>query len=277
MREVLGGMTTLVASPPVRPAVRPGGARLLVLRHLWVLRKRRPWTLLVNGIFEPFLYLISIGVGIGALVGTITDDSGRAVPYAAFVAPAMLATSAMNSAVNETTGSIWFRLRFEKVYDAIITTPMTTTDIAIGEVVAALLRGGLAAVCFLGVIAALGLLASWWAVLMIPAALLIAFAFSATGLAVATFLKDFHHHQYLQLVMLPMFLFATTFYPLSVYPVWLQWIVACLPLYQSTELLRGLALGQFGPGLVIAVVYLLAMGGFGLWLASRRLAAMMLI
>jgi len=255
---------------------RPGGARLLVLRHLWVLRKRRPWTLIVNGIFEPFLYLVSIGVGIGALVGSITDDSGRTVPYAAFVAPAMLATSAMNSAVNETTGSIWMRLRFEKVYDAIITTPMTTTDIAIGEVVAALLRGGLAAVCFLGVIAALGLLSSAWALLMIPASLLIAFAFSAAGLATATYLRDFHHHQYLQLVMLPMFLFATTFYPLSVYPAPLRAFVVCLPLYQSTELLRGLALGQLTPHLLIAVLYLSAMGAFGLWLAARRLGRMML-
>jgi lipooligosaccharide transport system permease protein len=250
---------------------KPGGARLLVLRHIWVLRKRRPWTLLVNGIFEPFLYLISIGVGIGQLVGGIGGTS-----YAAFVAPAMLATSAMNSAVNETTGEIWFRLRFSKVYNAIITTPMTTTDIAVGETVAALLRGGLMATCFFGVIAALGLLPSWWSLLMIPAGLLIAFAFSAAGLAVATFLRDFHHHQYLQLVMLPMFLFATTFYPLSVYPAWLRAIVAVLPLYQSTELLRGLALGHLGSGLVVAVGYLALIGVFGLWLANRRLARMMI-
>jgi lipooligosaccharide transport system permease protein len=248
-----------------------GGARLLVLRHIWVLRKRRPWTLLVNGVFEPFLYLVAIGVGIGQLVGGIGG-----VSYAAFVAPAMLATSAMNSAVNETTGEIWFRLRFSKVYDAIITTPMTTTDIAVGETVAALLRGGLMATCFFGVIAALGLLTSWWSLLMIPAGVLIAFAFSAAGLAVATFLRDFHHHQYLQLVMLPMFLFATTFYPLSVYPAWLRAIVAALPLYQSTELLRGLALGHLGAGLLAAVGYLAVMGIAGLWLANRRLARLMI-
>jgi lipooligosaccharide transport system permease protein len=248
-----------------------GGARLLVLRHIWVLRKNRPWTLLVNGIFEPLLYLLSIGVGIGTLVGGVGGTS-----YAAFVAPAMLATSAMNSAVNETTGEIWYRLRFSKVYDAIITTPMTTTDIAIGETVSALLRGGAMATCFFAVIAVLGLLPSWWSLLMIPAGLLIAFAFSAAGLAVATFLRDWHHHQYLQLVMLPMFLFATTFYPLSVYPAWLAAIVACLPLYQSTELLRGLALGHLGSGLVMAIGYLAGMGAFGLWLANRRLGRMMI-
>jgi lipooligosaccharide transport system permease protein len=126
------------------------------------------------------------------------------------------------------------------------------------------------------VIGLLGLLSSAWAVAMIPAALLIAFAFSAAGLAVAMFLRNWHHHQYLQLVMLPMFLFATTFYPLSVYPVPLQTVVVCLPLYQSTELLRGLALGQLGPGILISAAYLLVMAAFGLWLARRRLSRMML-
>ncbi len=250
-------------------------AYLLVLRHFWVLRKNRPWSLLVNGIFEPFLYLISIGVGIGQLVGSFTDHGAQVTRYAAFVAPALLATSAMNSAINETTSEVWFRLRFEKVYDAIITTPMTATDIALGEIASALLRGALAATCFLGVITALGLVHTWWALLAIPGALLVAFAFAAAGLAVATMLKDFHHHQYLQLFMLPMFLFATTFYPLSVYPLPLQWLVACLPLYHATELLRALCLGTFGPHLLISIGYLAALGFAGVWLANRRLSRML--
>lgn len=247
------------------------GARLIVVRHWWVLRSGRPWGLVVNGIFEPFLYLMSIGVGIGQLVGDVVGDGGQASRYAAFVAPALLATSAMNSAVNETTNTVWFRLRFEKIYDAIITTPMTPTDIAIGEVVSAMLRGAVAATCFFGVIAAFGLLHSWWALLMIPATLLIAFGFAGAGMAVATFMKEFHHNQWVQLFMLPMFLFATTFYPLSVYPAPLQLVVACLPLYQSTELLRGLALGTVNTGSLVAVAYLLLLGVVGLWIASRRL------
>jgi len=250
-------------------------AYLLVLRHFWVLRKNSPWGLLVNGIFEPFLYLLSIGVGIGQLVGKFTDHGAEVTRYAAFVAPALLATSAMNSAINETTGEVWFRLRFEKVYDAIITTPMTATDIALGEIASALLRGGLAATCFLGVITALGMIHTWWALLAIPGALLVAFTFAAAGLAAATLLKDFHHHQYLQLVMLPMFLFATTFYPLSVYPLPLQWLVACLPLYHATELLRALCLGTFGPHLLVNIGYLAALGFASVWLANRRLGRML--
>ncbi|MEV8511977.1 ABC transporter permease [Dactylosporangium sp. NPDC051484] len=250
-------------------------AYMLVLRHYWVLKRNRPWGLIVNGVFEPFLYLLSIGLGIGQLVSTFTDHGRAVTDYAAFVAPALLATSAMNSAIYETTNLVWFRLRFEKVYDAIVTTPMTPTDVGHGEIVAAMLRGALASSCFLGVIAALGLVHSLWALLVIPGALLVAFAFAAGGLAAATFIKAQHHHQYLQLVMLPMFLFATTFYPLSVYPALLRGIVVCLPLYHAIELLRSVCMGQFGAPLLISTVYLVLFGAASVWLADRRLTRML--
>ncbi len=245
-------------------------AHLIVLRHLWVLRKGRPWNLAVNGVFEPFLYLMSIGVGIGQLI-----DGGSAA-YAPFVAPALLATSAMNSAISETTGSVWWRLRFERFYDAIVTTPLTVRDITYGEIAASVLRGTLSSACFLAVIAGFGMVRSWWALLALPACVLVAYAFSAAGMAAITVIREFHHQQYLQLVMLPMFLFATTFYPLSVYPEVLRPVVAALPLYQSIELLRGLTTGQLGPGTLFAVAYLLLMGLAGGWIASRRLTRMLL-
>jgi lipooligosaccharide transport system permease protein len=252
-------------------------AHLIVLRHLWVLRARRPWTLIVNGIFEPFLYLMSIGVGIGALIDAPAGAPSYAAPnYAAYIAPALLATAAMNAAVNEVVNDVWWRIRFEHVYQAMLTTPLTVTDIAVGEVAAAMLRGAVAATGFLAVITALGLAGSWWALLAVPATLLVTFAFAGAGLAVATVIREFHHHQYVQLVMLPMFLFATTFYPLSVYPKPLQVVVAALPLYQSTELLRGLVLGDLGPGLAWAAVYLAAMGLGGLFLADRRLPKLLI-
>ncbi|MBE1491898.1 ABC transporter permease [Plantactinospora soyae] len=249
-------------------------AHLIVLRHLWVLRHGRPWNLVVNGIFEPFLYLLSVGIGIGQLVTAGAD--GGAGRYAAFVAPALLATSAMNSAVNETTGNVWWRVRFDKLYDSVVTTPMRIADITVGEIAASVLRSTLSAVCFCAVIVALGMIHSWWALLAVPAAVLIAFAFSAAGLAAATYLRDPHDHQYLQLCMLPMFLFSTTFYPLSVYPEPVQVVVAALPLYQSIELLRGLTTGQLGVGLLAATAYLVLMGVGGTWLANRRLGRMLL-
>jgi lipooligosaccharide transport system permease protein len=247
-------------------------AHLIVVRHLWVLRHGRPWNLVVNGIFEPFLYLLSIGVGIGQLVNGGSDASA----YAAFVAPALLATSAMNSAVNETTANVWWRVRFDKVYDAIVTTPMRIGDIALGEIAASVLRSTLSSSCFFVVILLLGMVHSWWALLAVPAAVLIAYAFSAAGLAAATYIREPHHHQYLQLVMLPMFLFATTFYPLSIYPPVLQVLVAALPLYQSVELMRGLTTGDLGAGMLAATAYLLVMGVGTTWLARRRLAGLLL-
>jgi lipooligosaccharide transport system permease protein len=93
---------------------------------------------------------------------------------------------------------------------------------------------------------------------------------------VATVIRDFQHQQYVQLFMLPMFLFANTFYPLSVYPTPLQAVIAALPLYQSTELVRGLVLGEPGPGVLWAAVYLAVFGLGGLWLADRRLPRLLL-
>jgi lipooligosaccharide transport system permease protein len=245
-------------------------ARLVVVRHWWVLRKGRPWSVLVNGVFEPFLYLMSIGVGFGSLLGSHADSISGGSSYASFVAPALLATSAMNTAVNEAVGTVWFRLRFEKFYDSLVTTPMSGADIAVGEAGAALVRGGVAACCFLGVLASLQMVHSWWGLVAVPAVVLVAAAFAAAGLLTTTFMKEMHHNQYVQLVMLPMFLFSATFYPLSIYPAWLRDVVAALPLYQATELLRGLTLGNVGAGTAGACVYLVAMGAGSLWWAAHR-------
>lgn len=250
-------------------------ARVIVTRHWWVLRRANPWSPLVEGLFEPFLYLMSIGVGIGDLIG----HQGRAIAggysYASFVAPALLATSAMNTAANQTIWGTWYRLQFEKFYDSLVTTPLTATDVAVGEAWAATMRGGLAGLCFLAVITALGMVHSVWALAAIPAVVLVAFSFACAGLAVATFMRELHHNQYVQLVMLPMFLFSATFYPLSVYPAALHYFVAALPLYQSTELLRGLALGNVGGDQLAAVAYLALMGAGALWVATRRLGRLL--
>jgi lipooligosaccharide transport system permease protein len=153
---------------------------------------------------------------------------------------------------------------------------MTPAEIGVGETAAATLRGLVAGGCFLGVLAALGMVHSWWALLSLPAVALISFAFAAAGLLVATIMTEMHHTQYVQLVMLPMFLFSATFYPLSVYPDWLADAVRALPLYQSTNLLRGLNLGDVGWSQLGAAAYLLLFGGVTLWLASRRLGRLLL-
>jgi lipooligosaccharide transport system permease protein len=245
------------------------GVRLMVERNLVVYR--HTWFLLVAEILEPVLYLGSIGLGIGVLVGHIPGLGGTNVRYAEFVAPALLATAAMNSAMNETSFLMYTRLTVDRVYQPILATPMTVRAVGLGEAAWAVVRGIVVTSAFLLIVSALGLIASPWAVLIVPGAAIIGFAFAAAGLVVVTYVRGWPDFQYVQLVMLPMFLFATTFYPVNVYPRPLQIVVECLPLYQAIELLRQPALGHVGPGLLVHVAYLVAMGVVALTWALRRL------
>lgn len=238
----------------------------IVERNLMVYR--RGWPMLAAEVLEPLLYLLSIGVGVGLLVG---DVRGMNVPYAEFVAPALLATAAMNGAVNETVFTVFGRITQDRTYVPILATPLTVRDVAVGEALWAMLRGVLGSTGFLLIVAVTGLVHSPWALLTIPGAALIGFAFAGAGLAAVTFLRSWHDFQLVQLVMLPMFLFATTFYPLDVYPEAVRPFIVCLPLYQCIELLRGPSLGEVGPGLLVPVVYLLLLGAAGLMVAVRRL------
>jgi lipooligosaccharide transport system permease protein len=226
---------------------------------------------LLAEVFEPLLYLLAFGVGIGTLIHPVAGFDTGSVPYPQFVAPALLATAAMNGAMNETTFTMFNKLHRDRTYESVLATPMTVRDIALGEIAWALLRGAGVATAFLCVVGTLGLVRSPWALLVLPGALLVGFAFAALGLAVVTFLRGWQDFQYVQLAMLPMFLFATTFYPLGIYPRPVQLLVECLPLYQSIELLRPAALGQVGPHLLVPAGYLVTLGCLALVVALRRL------
>jgi len=243
-------------------------AFLLVERNFTVYR--RAWLIIASGFFEPVFYLLSIGVGLGALVGEVTDN-GRTLEYASFVAPGLLAASAMNGVMTDITSNIFWRLRYSKVYDAMLATPIGVADVALGEILVALMRGVLYAAGFLVVMLALGFIHSWWALLALPAATLIAFAFATVGLAATTFMRHSHDAGLLQLVLLPMFLFATTFYPLSTYAPELRILVQITPLYHGIELLRALTTGTVDAELLGHVGYLAAMSAIALPVATRRL------
>jgi len=249
------------------------GSIHLIERHARVYR--HTWLVLASGFFEPLFYLLSIGVGIGKLVGTVTF-AGHTIPYTSFVAPALLATSAMNGAIFDSTFNIFFRLKYAKLYDAALATPMRSGDVALGEIGWALVRAGLYAFAFMIIMLALGLVRSAWAVLAIPVALLIGFAFSGAGMAATTFMRSWQDFEYVIVATLPMFLFSATFYPLSVYPRPIQFIVDCTPLYQGIALLRGLTLGYVNPGLLWHVLYLAVMGIGGLAVAGNRISRLLL-
>ena len=237
---------------------------------------RRTWLVLASGFFEPLFYLLAVGFGIGALVGQVPGPDGRLVPYQLFVAPALLATSAMNGAIFEVTFNVYGKLRWDRVYDAMLATPLAVGDIALGEIAWALFRGLLYAIGFVLVMLVMGLFQSPLFLLAIPAAMLIGFAFAAVGMAATTFIRSWQDFDLIQLVLLPLFLFSATFYPIATYPPALQVLVQLTPLYHGVDLIRSLALGIVGPQLLVHVAYLAVMGLGGLVVVSRRLDRLLL-
>jgi lipooligosaccharide transport system permease protein len=246
----------------------------LVERNIYVYRHN--WLMIVSGFFEPLFYLVGIGFGLGALIGTVTGPGGQEMTYQAFVAPALLASAAMNGAINESTFNFFFKLNYNKTFTSILATPLSPGDVALGELTWALIRGGLYAIGFLGVMVVLGLATSPWVILAGPAALLIGFAFGAVGMAATSFMKTWQDFDLVQLVILPLFLFSATFYPLETYPEALQIIVRITPLYQGVDLIRSLSVGAISPILLVHVVYLAVMGMIGLAVTSRRLDVLLL-
>ena len=269
-------MSTLAgdtAVSQVTPLTSLQALRLLVLRNYIVYRQA--WKLFITGFLEPVFYLFSIGIGVGQLIDTF-EFNGQAIPYAEFVAPAMLAASAFNGALLDSTYNVFFKLKYDKLYDQMLATPLSTTDIARGEIVWGQLRGGTYSAAFLLVMAALGLIQSWWALLALPAALLIGFAFSAVFMAATTWMKSWQDFEKITLVQLPLFLFSATFFPITAFDGWLRWVVEATPLYRGVVLCRELTTGAVSWASAVSVVYLVVMGLVGLAVVRRRLDTLLL-
>lgn len=235
---------------------------------------RRSWVVFVSGFLEPVFYLLSISVGIGKLAGPV-QLGGRLVTYTQFVAPALMATSAMNGAVMDAVFGVFFKLKYAKVYDAVLATPLDVGDVALGEIGWAVARAGVYSAGFLVVMSALGASLSPWAVLALPASVLVGFAFAAVSMAAATRMRSWQDFDFVNMTLIPMFLFSATFYPLSTYPPGLRVLVRLTPLYQGIALNRAADLGRADWALVGHVAYLVAMAVAGLAFAARRLGTLL--
>jgi lipooligosaccharide transport system permease protein len=249
-------------------ALRTRG-HLLVERNLLVYR--HAWMTIFSGFFEPLFYLFSMGYGLGHYVGTIDG-----VSYASYIAPALLASSAMNGAINDAMTNVFWKLRYMKLYESVLTTPLGPGDIAVGETIWAQFRGLLYAAGFIVTVGVLGLLHSWWAIFALPAAMVVGFSFAGLGIGASTFLRTWQDLDFAQLVQLPMFLFSATFYPLSVYPEAIQWVVRFSPLYHAITLIRAFTLGTVGWMVAVDIAYLVALGLVGMWIARRRMSKLLL-
>ena len=248
-------------------------AHLLFERNLMVYR--RSWMIIFSGVFEPLFYLFSMGIGLGHFVGKVPGPGGRLVDYASFVAPALLASAAMNGAIYDATNVFW-KLKYMRTYDAVLSTPIGPADVAVGETAWALFRGFLYAISFMAVAGVLGLMESAWALLTLPAAVVIGFAFAGLGVAATTYMRTWQDFELIGLVQLPMFLFSATFFPITTYPDAIQWVVRFSPLYHAVELLRALNFETVGWAQLVNLSYLLILGAGGLFLAQRRIGKLLL-
>ena len=281
-------MTTAPTAPPAVPdfvsrAQRPrvlgalysGNSRAVISRGLLATRSTNGLVVL-SGFFEPIFYLLSMGLGLGVLVGTVSTTTGTEVPYAAYIAPALLAVSAMNGAIYDSTWNVFFKMNYSKLYEGMLSTSLGPLDVAFGEILLALLRGVLYAAGFMVVMQVLGLNLAWTAILALPAVLLIAFGFASLGMAVTSYMKTFQQMDWIAFVMLPMFLFSATFYPITVYPEPIQWVVQALPLWHGIELVRGLTTGALSVAMLGHILYYVVMIAIGLVFTTKRLKALFL-
>ena len=257
----------------VHPPVSLHRALKLFPRNL--LAYKHNWIAFVSGFFEPLFYLVAVGFGVGQSVDTIQYGDVR-LEYVEFLAPGLLAAATLNGAVFDGFFSPFFKLNWMKTYEGIITTPVGIPDIAVGEIVWALMRGTIYGTGFLAVMLGLGLIVSGWAVLAIPAVMLSSGALSAGAMILTGATKEISSlEKVMTLVVFPLFLFSGTFYPISVYPDLLRPVVMASPLFQSASLLRDLTSGEVGPGtlwhaLYLAVMFVVA-GAIAIRLMRRRL------
>jgi lipooligosaccharide transport system permease protein len=255
--------------PPVTAFRRPWR---MVERNVYAYR--RTWYVFLSGFLEPVLFLLSIGVGVGSLVGSI-KVGGETVSYEQFVAPGLLASAAMIGALLDTTFNFFVKYKYSHTYDAIVATPLGAVDIAKGEIAWALIRGAIYSGAFLVTMLLFGLVPSWWALLAVPAAVLIGFAFASVGLACTTFMRSWVDFDYVNLAIVPLFLFSATFFPITQYGAGLQAVIRVTPLYQGVVLVRGLVLGQVEWFMLVHAVYLVVVGIVGLRVASRRIVRLL--
>lgn len=245
-------------------------ARRLVERNIMVYRHQ--WIIIFSGVFEPIFYLLGIGLGIGGIIDTVSLPDGRAISYVAYVAPALLATAAMNGAVFETIFNVFFKLNYAKTYEGVLATPMGITEIALGEMLWALMRAALYAVAMFVIMLVMGLILSPWGLLMVPTALLVAAAFASAGLAGTSYLRTVNDFDVpMGLIVMPMFLFSGTFFPIDVYPAPIQVFMQATPLYHAIHLMRGLSVGTVGLAHLWDFVYLAGFFAICMWLAMRQM------
>ena len=267
--DSLAGTSPAGASLPRLP-----GSWVLSFRafRCWLLMYRRTWRSSVwSSAGGPLFYLGAMGYGLGSLV----DKNGTAalggVPYVVFVAPAVLAVQAMNSGLSNALFPVYGGIHWNKIYVAARATVLRPADILRGHLLFIMLRIAMNSACFVVLMAAFGLVRSPWAVLLLPASVLLGVAFATPAAAWAITLDNQTPMNYpIRFGAVPLMLFSGTFFPITRLPGWIRPVAYATPLWHGVALCRALSLGDLDAGSVaINVGYLAALAVIGLWLADR--------
>jgi lipooligosaccharide transport system permease protein len=244
--------TTVAVGRPPRSTLagdilRVPDVRLSKAWHLWrrdaaIYRRTYKMNILPN-FFEPFLYLLAMGLGLGAYLNTI-----KGYPYLDFIAPGLVAVAAMYGASFEVTFNCFVKMQFGRIYDAVMATPLTIEDIGLGELLWGTTRSLIYGTLFLAIAAAFGTVHSWWAILAPVAVAMVGMMFSVIGLSFTAVIPIIDLYSYYWTMFItPMFLFSGVFFPLDRMPGWVRSVAWFIPLHQAVDLMRSLILtGDIG-------------------------------
>lgn len=267
MSSVLG--IRAAALPPV-----PSRLTMLVRAFgFWAAQYRRTWRgSAISTVLEPLGFLAAMGLGLGLLVDSRTGSSDLGgVGYLEFIAPGLLAATAMQTAAFESTYPVMGAIKWHRTYFAMLATPLRVRDVLAGHLLFVACRLALAGTVFLAIMVGFGAVPSPWAVLAVPAAVLTGLAFAPAIFALSgTVENDAGFAVLFRFAIMPMFLFSGTFFPISQLPGWLEPVAWVVPLRHGVDLCRDLALGQGSLlSYAVHVAYLLVWAVAGYLLARR--------
>ncbi|MET7277132.1 ABC transporter permease [Kribbella sp. NPDC005582] len=238
----------------------------------WLTVYKRTWKgTLISSFLLPMLYLAAMGIGLGSFVDSNGTDALGGVSYLQFIAPGLLASTALQIAVGEATYPVLSGLKWQKFYHSMIATPLRPADVVYGQLAFIAFRVASTCVVFLAIIALFGGLHSALGVLALPVVVLVGMAAAAPVVAFASTLQnDSGLAMVFRFGVVPAFLFSGAFFPVSQLPNWIEWLAYLSPLWHGVQLSRDLSLGTLHPWLVLLnLAYLAAWFAIGTKLAVR--------
>jgi lipooligosaccharide transport system permease protein len=254
-----------------RPAL-PGAVFAVRELRFWLTDYRRTWRgSIYSSLLNPLLFLGAMGLGLGTLINARGDAALGGVSYLVFLAPGLLAATAMTTAVGESTYPVLASVKWVKTYQAATASPLRPADIFHGHMLFVALRLAMNCAIFLGVAAALGAVRSFWALAALPVAVLTGVAFNAVIESWAiTRTRDTSFAVIFRFGMIPLFLFSGTFFPITQLPAWLRPVAYLTPLWHGVALCRALTLGVATPGgALVHVGYLAGLTAIGVAAGNR--------